>query len=313
MKKIIKVQQPSDAPFNLTWLSNNICPNACSYCPSELHSGQNHHYDWNNAKDFLEILFSKYSKIHCSVSGGEPTVSPFFKSLVKTFYEANHTIGITTNGYRTVRYWEEISPQLNYICFSYHPQFHDDQFISKVKIASSNTFVSIRVMMLPTMWDHCVSMFHHLSLIDNTNIEPVRIVNWGGIDNQSFVYTPTQLQWFQENPGIQRTLSHFTRKIEVPDLSAEYIFNDGSRDPSPNAVVYVNRGLTNFYGYECEIGLKGLFVHWSGDIYRGNCLDGGIIGNINDPNNIQWPRSTITCSKLLCYCSSDININKWIS
>lgn len=312
MKKIIRIKQPNDAPFNLTWLMNNICPNSCSYCPSTLHNGKNHHYEWENAKRFLNLLFDRYPLIHCSISGGEPSVSPFFRDIVKIFHENGHTVGITSNANKSVDFWSKISKQLNYICFSYHPEFEDKDFIEKIKVSSSNTFVTVRVMMISTRWEQCLNTFHKLSSIKNINIEPVKVVQWEGSLTNSWIYTDIQNQWFFENPSIQRNLTNFSRKIKVPELNATYIFDDGSCDTNPNAVEYVNQGLTNFQGYTCEMGLKELFVHWSGDIYRGNCLDGGIIGNINDPTNIQWPALPFTCTKNLCYCSSDININKWI-
>jgi len=79
-----------------------------------------------------------------------------------------------------------------------------------------------------------------------------------------------------------------------------------------NASDYVNQGMTNFNGYTCEIGLRSLCVKWDGSLYLGNCLVGGMIGNINDPENINWPTESIKCNLNLCDCSSDVNINKWI-
>ena len=60
MKRIIQVIQPDTAPLHLTWIINNICTNACSYCPENLHNGSNHNYDWENARKFFKLLFEKY-------------------------------------------------------------------------------------------------------------------------------------------------------------------------------------------------------------------------------------------------------------
>jgi organic radical activating enzyme len=85
-KRLIKVKQQTNTML-LTWITNNICNNHCAYCPPILHTGKNHHYEWEKAKEFLYRLFSHYPRIHCSISGGEPTLSPFFKELVEIFYE----------------------------------------------------------------------------------------------------------------------------------------------------------------------------------------------------------------------------------
>lgn len=317
MKKIIEIKQNSNSLMHLTWLINNICPNRCSYCPSDLHDGANHHYDWDNARKFFEILFQRYSKIHCSVSGGEASVSPFFREIVELFYNAGHTIGTTSNAAKPVRYWADISPFLDYICFSYHPEFSDDKFIEKALAAAKNTHVIIRVMMHPNHWDHCVEVFESISVMKKfSNVEPVRIFNWGGGSTKlANAYTQQQLDWLSSHPGvpfIDYELNSRRGNKPTADINASIYFNDGTIDQTPNTVDYINAGMTNFYGYTCEVGLKSLFVDWKGSIYLGNCLINGPIGNINDPDNINWPTSSVICNKNLCHCTSDVNINKHI-
>ncbi len=97
-KKIIRVIQKDSSLMHLTWMINNICNNKCTYCLPELNSGKGHHYKWENAKKFLELLFEKYPKIHCSVTGGEPSISHFFPELVK-FFNSNSTADAYKNQY----------------------------------------------------------------------------------------------------------------------------------------------------------------------------------------------------------------------
>lgn len=312
MKKIIKVQQRDDSLMHLTWVINNICTNACSYCPDVLHNGTNHNYDWNNARKFFEVLFQRYPNIHCSVSGGEPSVSPFFQEIVKTFYNAGHTIGVTSNAAKPVDYWREISPYLNYICFSYHPEFPDKNFIEKVKAAAPNTFVTARVMMYPKYWDQCVDVFNQISEIDNIFFEPVRIVDWKGRDSSASEYTEEQLKFFVDNIRVNKNLPHLVDK-RVANINATFYFNDGTEDDEPNTVDYTNMGMTNFKDYTCEVGLKSLFINYLGEIHLANCGIHGPIGNINDPENVKWPTAPTICNKTLCHCSIDVNINKWIN
>ena len=122
---IVKIQAKFPDTLQLTWILNNICTNKCSYCIPELYAGKNHHYEWDNAKIFVELLLEKYKNIHCNISGGEPTMSPFMIELAKKFYDNGHTAGITSNGVRTVKYFTKLSKYLNYIVFSYHPEYGD--------------------------------------------------------------------------------------------------------------------------------------------------------------------------------------------
>lgn len=307
--RIIQIVQPDDAPMHLTWVINNICTNACSYCPSLLHAGTNHNYDWDNARTFFEMLFKKYPKIHCSVSGGEASVSPFFREIVEIFHKAGHTIGATSNAAKPVAYWKDISPYLNYICFSYHPEFPDDKFIEKISAAGEQTLVTARVMMHPKYWKQCVKMYNELVKIKNINTESVRIFNWGGSDTEAHVYNPAQLEWLTANPGTNRFLPHLHGRT-VANINASIYLEDGTIDNNPNTVDYINAGLTNFKGYSCEAGLKELFIDYLGDIYIGNCMINGPIGNINNPTNITWPTQPVICSKSICHCTTDVNINK---
>jgi MoaA/NifB/PqqE/SkfB family radical SAM enzyme len=317
MKKIIRIQQPDDAPMHLTWMINNICQNSCSYCPPNLHDGANHYYEWENAKRFFEMLFEKYPRIHCSVSGGEPSMSPFFKDICKTFYEKGHSIGLTSNAAKSVDYWREISPYLNYISFSWHSEFPDKNFIEKVTAASLETLVTVRIMMLPSKWKECVEMFEKISNIMSIIVEPVKILEYDNIDPASYAYTDEQSEWFNNNHGNQQLFrttrqDYFPKRIEPADIYATYHFDDGESIYRANASDYVNKGMTNFNGYTCEIGLRSLFVRPNGIIYLGNCLVGGKIGNINQPEKIKWPTESVKCNIDLCHCSSDVNITKWI-
>ena len=312
MKKIIRIQQDDDSLLHLTWIINNICTNSCSYCPSDLHNGKNHNYDWEKAREFFKMLFERYPKIHCSVSGGEPSISPFFREIVETFHNAGHTIGVTSNAAKPVRYWAEIAPFLSYICFSYHPENPDPNFAQKISVVCMNTLTTVRIMMHPEYWDHCVEV--HDSLKDNEFIfvEPVRITNWWGMKNTHLSeYTDAQLEWFYNNSRNNKQLTHILPSKPVARINSKIYFDDGTVDEQPNTIEYVNSGMTNFFGYTCEIGLKELKVDWLGKVMLGNC-DNNVIGYIGEPDNIKWPTSSVVCDKTSCVCTTSVNINKWI-
>lgn len=314
-KKIIKITQKNDNILNLTWVINNICNNRCSYCVPALNSGIGHHYSWENAEKFLDKLFEMHPRIHCSISGGEPTLSPFFPDLVKKFNSTDNTIGATSNGIKPIEYWEDISKYLYYICFSYHPEFPVKDFKQKAIVSSLNTFVTVRVMMLPSMWDHCVEVFNSFYDIPTLCVEPVRILDFGGENRQAHVYNEDQLNWFKfHESGNQKIMTHLLEKKEPAEICSSFEFSDRSilsgNDINPTELV--NSGMTNFEGYTCEIGLKSLFVLYDGKIKRGNCMVGGFIGEIEDVENINWPTDPVICDETLCHCSSDINISKSI-
>jgi hypothetical protein len=318
MKKIIRIQQPDTAPFNLTWIINNICTNACSYCPANLHNGTNHNYEWANAKRFLTDLFARYPNIHCSVAGGEPSLSPFFEELVLMFKGNNSTIGITSNAAKSINYWKRISPDLNYISFSWHAEFIDAQFREKVLAAAEHTRVTVRIMMHPLHWERSLEELYWWEKNPYVLTESVRILDWGATntDPDTWNYTDEQLEIFntQKNRHNRAAIAHHTSlNIKNPVMCADYYFDDGSVDKGFwDVIPFINRGQTNFYGYKCEAGLRGMQVNPKGMIYLANCLSGGYIGSINKPEKIKWPTGPIICDKTICNCVSDVIVTKWL-
>lgn len=314
MNKIIKVVQTSTSPFNVTWVLNNICTNACSYCPTDLHKGKNHHYEWANAQKFIDILFKRFHKVHCSIAGGEPSVSPFFKDLVKMFYENGGTVGVTSNAAKSADFWNEVAVYLNYICFSWHAEFPDEKFKDKVVAASEHTNVTVRVMMHPDHWDRSVEAFLTYSNLDYIECEAVRILDWmhdlNGVHSR---YTGEQDAWFKNslnNISDRKKIQKYYSNVRPFDFRSEFHFDNGEIITSGTPVDFINKGLTNFYGYKCEIGQREIFVDWRGYVRPGNCDVGGWIGNLNDPENIRWPNESFICNKKICHCATDVLINK---
>lgn len=310
-KKIISIKKNNNV-FVLTWILNNICTNHCDYCPPTLHRGTNHHYDWDIAKEFINRLFTRYPRIHCSISGGEPTLSPFFPELVKMFHDAGHTVGITSNGARTIRYWEEISSMLSYICFSYHPSFEDPDFFNKVIAASKLTSVTVRIMMDTRYWNKSVVMYERC-LETNVGVEPVRIIpetsmKTGVGEN----YTQHQLEWitskkikFPTPPNKKTNPAWIQAKID-----STFFWNDGSFDEWGDTNNLISTGQTDFRGWACNIGLESLFVQWDGFVKKGNCGQGGNLFHLNEHNNHEMPSMGEICLQNLCSCNADVLITK---
>jgi organic radical activating enzyme len=315
VKKIIRIRQSDADVFNLTWIINDICPNQCVYCPPYLHSGSNHHYDWNNARQFIKELIVRYKKIHCSIAGGEPTMSPFLPELIDILHEAGSKIYITSNGYKSVEYWRNLAPKLTWVGLSYHPQYPSERYFENLRAISQYTRADARVMMLSSHWQQCVAVYEQLIKNDSHGTSAVRINNWlGDNNNGSDYYTEEQLRWFNDVAAAKpRNIYKHLDPKTIGYISTRAYFDDGSEIIIRDATHYINNRQTNFKGYTCEIGLKSLFVGTDGDIKRGNCLQGGTIGNINEPNKIEWPTEAVTCSYDYCTCATDVRIDKWIS
>jgi organic radical activating enzyme len=291
----------------LTWVINNICTYACSYCPEDLHTGSNHHYEWKNAKRFVKILMNKYPKIAVSISGGEPTLSPFFKELVKMFFDNGHSVGITTNGVRTTRYYNEVAPYLDYVCMSYHPSFSDENIIEKAKACANHTQTTFRVMMDSRYWDKSLEFYKKIKTVDYVSVEAVRVMDW--IPNsEGMDYSERQLKWLA---NAQYVHADNPNALNYKGLMAgDFYYDDGTVEYEGSANDLISRGENDFRGWDCNIGLESIFVHWNGKVRLANCYQGDDIGNINMPDNIKWPTDSVICTQRYCHCTADVFVSK---
>lgn len=291
--------------FHLTWVINNICTQHCDYCPSLLNAGKNHHYNWDDARKFAEKILEKHSKIRLIIAGGEPTVSPWFKSLVKLFKDQGHCVSASTNGVRGGSYWDDCP--LTDITVSYHPQYHDDQWIERVVETQQRIpDIMTRVMMDTRYWDRCVDMHQRLTAVPGLGVEVAKLVDWGAL---RMPYTEEQLAWMaattHRNPKVKKSIEF----MDAWQLSKLYNNKDqriGTFSYWPNYLI--NQGLNQFQNWQCSIGLESLFVQFDGSVRRGNCEQGGYIGRIQE--DFALPTDPIVCRQKLCKCDTDMLISK---
>lgn len=311
-KQLLQIRQRKPT-VQISWILNNICTNHCDYCPPSLHSGTNHHYQWDHAKTFTERLLARYTRMHVSISGGEPTLSPHFRELVDMFHSAGHTVGITSNGARSIDWWRETAPQLSYICFSYHPGYPDPQFEEKVLAAADYTQCTVRVMMDASNWSHSLEAFNKFRTHGNIRTEAVRLLpELANRRIPSCDYTPEQDRWLNETPPYDSVEQSYplNPSHRHADIGSEFYWSDGSLDEYGDSNYLLNTNRTDFRGWSCNIGLESLFIFWDGDVKKGNCHQGGVLFNIRDHHLHPLPDRGELCFQPICHCGTDILITK---
>jgi len=315
-KKIIEIKNNTGGLY-LTWVINNICTNHCSYCPEILHTGQNHSYDWEQVKRFVLDCNSRYGHINCSISGGEPTLSPFFKDLVNLIYDTGGSIVLTTNLARTKSWWTDIVPKISNMSISYHSEFVpeelEDEYIEKILYVKEFTYVNVRVMMYPPRWDRCINFYNKLKdKLSGFSLEIVRITpNFGAEQDFCTInYNAEQEKILSSTPVLQVSQPKPAGYRPTPD-NYQVLFYDNQTASFDYSIAssLQNTNQNNFYGWECNLGLESLFVMYDGRVRSANCQeDSGWIGNIN--TGIEWPTQSMICNKKMCHCMADLFISK---
>jgi organic radical activating enzyme len=306
--------------FQVTWIINDICSNSCSYCLPSLFAGTNHGYDWNNAKRFVKHILDTKEKSHWSISGGEPTMSPFFKEFVKMVDDAGSTVGMTTNGVKPTYYLVDIAPYLAYIAFSYHPQFSDDDaLIEKILSCAFFTASSVRIMLPANQpyWDKSMKFIKRVHKMKSITYETVRVLPFsdhsGPIDPETHDYTEDQLKFF-DNPMSKSSIMNPNRLLNSKYVPINATFYQKDEQTTThyenNAVEYINRGYGNLKGWSCSAGIESVFVGANGRVTTANCHNDGIIGHIDRPDEIKWPKENTICKLDLCHCATDFILSK---
>jgi hypothetical protein len=172
----------------------------------------------------------------------------------------------------------------------------------------------------PLYWDQCINFIERIRNETTASLEIVYIDDQYGSSPtkiSNITYTPDQIEFFKTFKRIasrttfyqlEKTNSFF-RKLEV---KGTVIYEDETKESIPTSQALINRGQTNFFDYKCAIGTESMFIHQTGLIRRGNCHVGGVIGNLQDHDKIDWNSllKPVLCNSLRCSCGADVPISK---
>ena len=121
------------AAFSVDWYIGKRCNFDCTYCVDYLHDTISKHPPLEKLQHVVDIIHDRYgNNVHWSITGGEPTIIPWFHKVAQYIYEQPtgvRDISITTNGSRPAKYFIEK------LYFPYHAQF---LFLFNVNYSVSN-------------------------------------------------------------------------------------------------------------------------------------------------------------------------------
>ena len=333
--------------FNtLIWVANDVCPFECWYCPEGIWGGNTKTpFTWNQYSNFLDIALERIPSCSFVITGGEPTGWSLFPNLLDKVYKPDFDIKadfgwfifIISNMSKSKGFIDEWIDKTHYLVASYHPNVINtskkrEAWFKKVLSFKHRTRISIRMLMDPLHWDHCLEMFHSLN-DENILLEPVTVLSFteDGKDFNSLYndnpnifakqYTQEQIEILNElknKTGSSYVKTHKFDHTISNEITLEYKSGDRQvlKNQSGNSDVYqqiVSKGLNKFKGWNCEIGFKDLFIGHGGEIAASVCMarDEKYIGNISDVDKIKWPTKATICPYEWCLCGSDFLIPKY--
>ena len=300
---------------------HNVCNYKCWYCFPGSNEGD---YRWPDldlvTQNFLHLL--KYykdnlgkTKFQVNLLGGEPTLWPKLSTFVRNLKNElgdDISIMITTNGSRTVNWWETNGTLFDHVLISCHPKVVDATHVSAVAdiLYEKNVHVDVAVLMDPTRWERTMEIIAQLK-----NSRRRWSIIASQIIHQNINYTADQtkylkrylkrfpnLFWYwrvNKEYNYKTTITHHTGKIQK--IAKNYLLTNN---------------LNHFQGWECNIGIDNITVNFNGNL-TGSCSQSlyklDRVYNLYDADFIQVFNPVLQptiCNKISCDCQHEYNTSK---
>jgi hypothetical protein len=110
--------------------------------------------------------------------------------------------------------------------------------------------------------------------------------------------------------GLPRIYAENPNRPAIEGYTGSTALYDNNTESVLDAQQLINENKTNFFGWQCNIGLESLYVKFDGFVRSGNCITSPILGKIQDSDNILWPMQSIICKQKFCNCTTDVYISK---
>jgi MoaA/NifB/PqqE/SkfB family radical SAM enzyme len=285
---------PHQGSIKIEWNLGKRCNYDCSYCPASIHDNSSSHTDIEILKATVDKLMTLGKPVRLSFTGGEPTVHPKFKELIKY---CNHVgvswISVTTNG--TLPYEFYASLDVDQLLFSIHLEYDWKRVFNTLESITDLTKIKV-IAQIMAHHDHMDAVLQLRAKCLQAEIpSTVRRIRWTEGNHDLFDdmrYHPDDLNWIKEQDAT---------------VQGNCVI-DGEQIIHANDVIKLH--LNKYKDWTCSAGLESLMINWDGEVHRATCRVGGSLGNIYEGTFLQ-PTTPITCDRNFCTCSSDIPITKY--
>jgi MoaA/NifB/PqqE/SkfB family radical SAM enzyme len=284
---------PHQGSIKVEWNLGKRCNYDCSYCPASIHDNTSPHTDIEILKTTVDKLMTLGKPIRLSFTGGEPTVHPKFRELIKY---CNHVgiswISVTTNG--TLPYEFYASLDVNQLVFSIHLEYDWKRVFNTLESITDLTNIKViaQIMAHHDYMDAVLQLRAKCLLAEIPST--VRRIRWTDGDHDLFDdmrYHPDDLNWIKEQDAT---------------VQGNCVI-DGEKIIHANDVIKLH--LNKYKDWTCSAGLESLMINWDGEVHRATCRVGGSLGNIYQGTFIA-PSDTVKCTRDWCTCASDIPLTK---
>lgn len=315
--EIVEVKNQKDSNvLRIEFMIGNTYNYSCWYCFKGSYEGT---HRWNNdynlvIQNFYHLLdhykANGKTKFELHIIGGEPTLWPKLGDFVKDIKQNyDCVISISTNGTRTIRWWNQYADFFDFVILSIHYERADTEHLKNVAdiIHKKNKIVNAIVLMDPKNWHKCLNIIEDLK-----DSKHNWFINTSEIIHDTVMYTKEQIDFlstpakrYPDTKWLKQNQHLFLKDIIVK-------FEDGSEKIVKKNWINLNQ-KNQFKGWLCNIGVDNIFINKEGRI-TGTCGtklfdDYNIYSNdfIDIFNPDIKPK---ICDVDFCMCQPEQNLNK---
>jgi hypothetical protein len=309
MTHLVEIKKPVDTLY-IYWTITDFCNFKCSYCPSNLHSGTfaRKIKPGSPTDEEIETFIDRVLNIHLmdrfliiTLSGGEPTLHPMFKTIIERMGPRG-SIEVVTNGSRSVEWWHDMKVLPNKVTISLHPEFSNLEKINELGLFLKDNGVDLafNLMCDPKNWDWVINVKQLLNERLHGHINAKILTDHSGTitDGTPYEYYEQQLDFIKSQQSTVATNSD-------PRKRTFAIYSDGTQT-GLDAFKLVTNKQHSFKGWACSAGYSGIRIGFDGQVTAGIC---GItsLGRLDKFNLVS---KEIICTRQWCKTAGDLNLNK---
>lgn len=327
--------------LSATWFLGKRCNYDCSYCSSYTHDNYSPHIKKEGALHFLNELKNHVNKsgkkLKLTITGGEPFIHPNFLEILKF---ANQNIDMTqcivvTNGSMSFEMYEESAEYLTNITFSLHLEKSQkviDATIEKILRLNKikKWFLSINLMAVPGKLNQIKNIVE-IFLKNNVKfilrkIDPPNQYNRYHYKEKKLnkEIIESEQNNFSKNKIVRKNKWNDNLNFDqyYSEQELDYICSINNSEQWKNIKLHFHKSesieintddlksknLNSWKGWQCYIGIDSIYIQHTGEVFRGHCMQGEVIGKIGQ--QITWLKKPILCPIQWCVCNADMVIRK---